>query len=263
MINLDELEAKARAATQGNWKPASPNLVLTGNKREGIKGKGSYFEAKCVCGESIWASRSAYTAGNRFRKSCGCLRGVTLLGRSKFIKPSRTTEYVIWRSMIERCRNPRNHAYPRYGGSGITVSQEWLNSFDKFYLDMGDRPYASSLDRIDGSSGYSKENCRWATASEQTWNSRKDTGGLAKVGPTRLREMVLELTAMLEISDSERLKLIAAMRVYREALGLYAAGRHLWAESAEAPKGVNVCPPIGYHAKEALAEADKILGGGA
>lgn len=72
--------------------------------------------------------------------------------------------------MIERCTNPRHHSYKLYGGAGVQVCDRW-KSFDAFLEDMGDRPAGTSLDRIDGRSGYSPENCRWATGEEQFKNS--------------------------------------------------------------------------------------------
>lgn len=75
--------------------------------------------------------------------------------------------------MKARCSNPNKAAYPNYGGRGITVCDAWANSFETFLADMGDRPNTKlSLDRIDNEKGYFKENCRWATASEQNANRR-------------------------------------------------------------------------------------------
>ena len=51
------------------------------------------------------------------------------------------------------------------------MCEEW-KSFDNFYRDMGDRPDGKTLDRIDNSKGYFKENCRWATHKEQQNNTR-------------------------------------------------------------------------------------------
>lgn len=77
--------------------------------------------------------------------------------------------YGSWISMRQRCENPQHHAYPQYGGKGITVSQDW-QSFSTFLSDMGERPTGTSLDRIDGTLSYFKANCRWATRSEQQAN---------------------------------------------------------------------------------------------
>lgn len=80
-------------------------------------------------------------------------------------------EYCIWSNMIQRCMNPKRLDWVRYGGSGITVCERW-RTFLNFYADMGKRPAGLTLDRIDGTKGYSPENCRWATLTLQTMNQK-------------------------------------------------------------------------------------------
>lgn len=84
-----------------------------------------------------------------------------------------TAEYNAWTSMKWRCGNPHAQQYPNYGGRGITVCSEWLDSFERFLADMGLRPTPGhSLERVDNNAGYSATNCKWATKKEQSVNRR-------------------------------------------------------------------------------------------
>ena len=80
-----------------------------------------------------------------------------------------TPTYRSWLSMRRRCNNS-NYVYThRYKERGITYDISW-NDFNSFLQDMGIRPENTTLDRIDNSRGYFKDNCRWATPLEQGQN---------------------------------------------------------------------------------------------
>lgn len=77
--------------------------------------------------------------------------------------------------MKARCYRPRNKEYDNYGGRGITVCAEWKDSFETFLADMGQRPSPShSIERTDNERGYSADNCQWATAYDQSRNTRQN-----------------------------------------------------------------------------------------
>jgi hypothetical protein len=126
---------------------------------------------KCICGEVKTVRGQSLMKGHT--KSCGCLskeyrkqpKGKSTHGLSK------TPEYKTWIAIKNRCLNKNGQDYERYGGRGISISEDWMNSFDAFYRDMGKKPSSKhSIDRIDNDLGYSKENCRWATQSDQCRN---------------------------------------------------------------------------------------------
>lgn len=80
-----------------------------------------------------------------------------------------TKTYRSWAAMIRRCTSDKSNRYQYYMAKGIKVCDEW-RTFTNFLKDMGERPEGKSLDRIDNSKGYYKENCKWSTPKEQSLN---------------------------------------------------------------------------------------------
>jgi hypothetical protein len=100
-------------------------------------------------------------------------------GKQRQLSPT----YRTWQSMRNRCLNPKNKEYPRYGGRGIAVCERW-NNFELFLEDMGERPPDTSLDRVDNDGPYSPENCRWTDQVTQA-NNRRSNVRISFNGETR------------------------------------------------------------------------------
>ncbi|MER5882692.1 hypothetical protein ABT160_02570 [Streptomyces sp. NPDC001941] len=135
-------------------------LTVTGER---IPTRQATVPVRCDCGTEKVAF--VHQLGVQVN-SCGqCLRAPVHHGKS------RTPEYRAWMRMIQRCTNPNNSNWSRYGGRGISVAACFRHDFEAFLREIGPRPTPShSVDRIDNDRGYEPGNVRWATPSEQALN---------------------------------------------------------------------------------------------
>lgn len=87
-----------------------------------------------------------------------------------------TKIYHSWRAMKQRCYYPGHKYYKNYGGKGIKICEEWLNSFENFYNWSIKNGYQEgfSIDRVDNSKGYCPENCKWSDRKTQCRNRKSN-----------------------------------------------------------------------------------------
>lgn len=140
-------------------------LRLTGNKTSDGHLKALYA---CSCGSTCELNRSRVSNG--YTKSCGC---ISLELKTNLVHGMKgTPEYSSWTSMKDRCLNPASKDYGNWGGRGISIFPEWIDSFESFYNHLGAKPTNTTLDRIDNNKGYIPGNVRWASHADQMRNKR-------------------------------------------------------------------------------------------
>lgn len=134
-----------------------------------IKGGKTRWLCKCDCGNETVVSTSDLVTKNT--KSCGCNKHKIKHGA--LVDGEIPTEYSTWKSMIERCENPKRKEYKYYGGRGIKVCNRWKDYLN-FIVDMGEKPHPEyTLERVDNNGDYSPKNCIWTDWATQSINKRK------------------------------------------------------------------------------------------
>jgi len=160
-----------------------PRLDLTGRRFNRLIVKSfshtfkthTYWNCICECGNSKVTNTNRLRNGQA--KSCGCLMkensSKTCLGRSKHGHSKRSGAsklYTIWANMKQRALTTGRNDSKWYFEKGIDVCGKW-ERFDGFLEDMGEGYFSgASLDRVDNSKGYDKDNCRWVELKRQHRN---------------------------------------------------------------------------------------------
>lgn len=130
----------------------------------------------CECGDGTLTEGASLRNGRA--KSCGCLQIETRFRGMLKHGCSRDKLYIVYKGIKARCYNPQHSAYKNYGGRGVTIDPDWLNSYEAFkdwsiqngYVEDGNL----TIDRVNNDEGYSPENCRWVTRKVQSRNTRRN-----------------------------------------------------------------------------------------
>ena len=146
---------------------------------------GVFYLCSCDCGKTGIINAADLKRGKS--TSCGCLRDEKTKARlpaqnsihKRTHGASDSRLYSIWLGMKKRCNYPKTNGYANYGGRGIQVCGEWMQSFEIFQTWALSHGYREDLtiDRINVDGNYCPDNCRWATRSEQEHNKRRSTEG--------------------------------------------------------------------------------------
>ena len=142
---------------------------LTVIERAENKGKQPAWRCRCECGNEVIVQAGNLKHG---QQTCGCGK----IGNRKH-GMCHTKIYRKWASMMNRCYNPNEPAFDRYGGRGIKVCERW-HDFNNFYEDVSQMENFNragyTLDRIDVNGDYTPENCRWVDWKTQNRNRRNN-----------------------------------------------------------------------------------------
>lgn len=136
---------------------------LTVFKYDYKKGKHHYFLVRCECGVEKSIGWDNFKSGRQ--KTCGCIFREGFLGTEHPL-------YKTWCSMKQRCNNPNNQSYSRYGGRGVRVCTEWNNSFESFAKWSEENGWKPGLEidkdknKAEGGLLYGPSVCEWLTHAE-------------------------------------------------------------------------------------------------
>jgi len=182
----------------GRW------MVL--KKIGGSRANGAFWVCRCDCGTIKKVNSRSLRNGQS--QSCGCLQAegaakrIISMNKRHGLSSHRT--HKAWCGLKQRCLNPNNPAWARYGGRGIRACDRWRDSFDDFLKDMGLCPAKHELDRINNDGPYSPENCRWASSKTQQ-NNRSSNRTISWRGQTRTLQQWARKTGINRTTIAARL----------------------------------------------------------
>lgn len=130
--------------------------------KDGTKAPDHYYKCRCDCGNIPMIRHTNLVRG--LSKSCGC---DTALNNKdpRSSNPEILKFFRVAAALVDRCRNPYNKNFPKYGGRGIKCLLG-ENNFDvaetlsrlSGYFD------GAQIDRINNNGNYEMGNVRWVTS---------------------------------------------------------------------------------------------------
>ena len=149
-------------------------LLIVKSKSYSDQNGKTVWNCVCDCGHETLVRTGDLRNGHT--TSCGCHRRKAIIKSITKHGLRHTKIYHKWLDMKQRCFNPKNHRFDDWGGRGITVCDEWKNSFEAFYDYVSKLPHFGetgySLDRINNDGNYEPGNVKWSTTKEQNNNKR-------------------------------------------------------------------------------------------
>lgn len=144
---------------------------------EEVKTEDSFTTCLCKCDCSNTVVKRLTDIKRGEVRSCGCLLKEAEIAVGKLTKHGKryTRLYRSWNHMKDRCLNPNCDAYSNYGGRGITICREWVDSFENFYewaISNGGYREGLTIERLDVNGNYEPSNCTFVDRHTQARNKR-------------------------------------------------------------------------------------------
>lgn len=161
-------------------------LVVIGRAEDRVQKNGRrrvMWTCQCDCGNVVTVLGDNLKKG--VSNSCGCLRKEIMSAAKSTHGDTKTKLYGVWCGIKRRCYNEHTMYYEKYGGRGITMCDEWRDSYEAFKKWAESSGYSEglSIERVDNDGPYSPENCEWADSKTQA-NNRHSNVKLTLNGET-------------------------------------------------------------------------------
>lgn len=152
-----------------------------GMKSDGYRNR-PYLLCLCDCGAEVELNASLVEKGKT--KSCGCLQREKAREAKTKHGLSDDILYNAWSNIRQRCFNKNKNDYKHYGGRGVTVCDEWNNSFESFYNWSINNGWDKGLeiDRINNDGNYEPSNCQWITQQKNKSYGKRRNSSKNKTG---------------------------------------------------------------------------------